>query len=102
MLVICYMHNVLLPVLNPSLFSKANPTWLKILFKFYYYLYFILFYFTLFHFMLHFRAIPVAYEVSQARSPIGATTADLHHSHSNAGSELRLRPTRQLMAKLDP
>ena len=29
-------------------------------------------------------------------------SCSLHHSHSNAGSELRLRPTPQLMATLDP
>ena len=44
------------------------------------------------------RAAPVAYGGSQARGPIGATAAGLHHSHSHAGSELRLRPTPQLRA----
>ena len=34
--------------------------------------------------------------------PIGAVAAGLHHSHSNVGSELRLRPTPQLTATLDP
>ena len=29
-------------------------------------------------------------------------TAGLHHSHSNAGSELRLQPLPQLMAMPDP
>ena len=31
-----------------------------------------------------------------------AAAAGLHHSHSNAGSKLHLRPTPQLMATLDP
>ena len=31
-----------------------------------------------------------------------ATAASLHHSHSNSGSKLRLWPTPQLMATLDP
>ena len=49
-----------------------------------------------------FRAAPVAYGGCQARGRIGATAADLHHSHSNAGSELLLRPIPQLMAMPDP
>ena len=40
-----------------------------------------------------FRAIPVAYGSSQARSWIGAIAASLNHSHSNATSKLRLLPT---------
>ena len=43
----------------------------------------------------------MAYGSSQARGPIGAAAAGLCHSHSNAGSELRLQPTPQLMAMLD-
>ena len=35
----------------------------------------------------------MAYGGSQARSPIEATAAGLHHSHSNLGSELCLQPT---------
>ena len=49
-----------------------------------------------------FRAAPVAYGGSQARSRIGATAASLYHSHSNKGSELCLRPTPQIMATPDP
>ena len=49
-----------------------------------------------------FRAEPAAYGGSQAGGQIGATAAGLHHSHSNAGSEPRLRPTPQLTAALDP
>ena len=57
-----------------------------------------------FVFWFFFRAAPVAYGISQARGPIGATAAGLHHSHhhSNAGSELHLQPTPQLMAIPDP
>ena len=47
------------------------------------------------------RAAPVAYGGSQARSLIGAVAASLCQSHSNVGSELRLRPTPQLTAMLD-
>ena len=36
---------------------------------------------------LLFRAAPVAYGGSQARDRIGAAAANLHHSHSNMGSE---------------
>ena len=36
------------------------------------------------------RADPTAYGGSQARGPIGAIAAGLHHSHSHARSELHL------------
>ena len=49
-----------------------------------------------------FRPVPTACGGSQARGPIGAAAAGLHHSHSNVGSEPRLRPAPQLMATLDP
>ena len=49
-----------------------------------------------------FRATPMAYGGSQARGLIGATAPSLPHSHSNARSELRLRPTPQLTAMPDP
>ena len=49
-----------------------------------------------------FQATPTAYGPSQARGQIEATAAGLHHSHSNTGSEPRLRPTPQLTAALDP
>ena len=48
------------------------------------------------------RAAPSAYGGSQARDLIRAVAAGLCHSHSNVGSELRLRPTPQLTATLDP
>ena len=35
-----------------------------------------------------FRAVPEAYGGSQARGPMGAIAASLHHSHSHARSEL--------------
>ena len=47
------------------------------------------------------RAAPTAYGGSQSRGPIRAVAASLHHSHSNAGSELCVRPTPQLTAVLD-
>ena len=49
---------------------------------------------------LLFRAVPVAYRSSQARS-WNVATAD-GHSHSHKGSELHLQPTPQLMATPDP
>ena len=48
------------------------------------------------------RATLTAYGGFQARGLIGAVAAGLHHSHSNAGSKLRLQPTPQLMARPDP
>ena len=47
-------------------------------------------------------AAPMAYGGSQARGWIGDVAAGLHHSHSNAKSELCLLPTPQLMTTLDP
>ena len=47
---------------------------------------------------LSLRDAPVAYGGSLARGGIGAVAAGLHHSHSNAESKLRLRPTPQLRA----
>ena len=52
--------------------------------------------------LLSFRATPTAYGTSQAMGLIGGTGAGLCHSHSNARSEPRLRPTPQLMATRDP
>ena len=53
-------------------------------------------------FLLLFRAAPLAYGGFQARGPIKAIAATLHHSHSNTGSEMHLQPTPQLMATPDP
>ena len=49
-----------------------------------------------------FKATPVAYGGSQVRGQIKATAANLHHSHSNAGSALCLQTTPQLMAMPNP
>ena len=45
-----------------------------------------------------FRIASMAYGGSQAWVPIGTVAADLHHSHSNVGSEPHLQPTPQLAA----
>ena len=55
-----------------------------------------------FFFFLLFRPALVAYGGSQARGPIKATAASLHHNHNNARSELHLQPTPQLTATPDP
>ena len=60
--------------------------WLNFLFK------------KIFFLFCLFRSIPTAYGSSQSRGQFGATAANLHHSHSNAGSEPHLWPTPQLMA----
>ena len=44
----------------------------------------------------------MAYGGSQARGLIRAVAASLRHSHSNMGSEPRLRPTPQPTATPDP
>ena len=56
---------------------------------------FFFFFFWLFVCLFVFKATPVAYGSSQARGRIRAVGPGLHHSHSNVGSELRLRPTPQ-------
>ena len=53
-------------------------------------------------FFFFLRAEPGAYVSSPARGRIEAVAVGLHHSHSNAGSEPYLRPTRQLVARPDP
>ena len=53
-------------------------------------------------FNFFFMAVPAAYESSQTRGQMGAAAAGLRHSHSNARSELHLRPTPQFAATLDP
>ena len=55
-----------------------------------------------FYFFVFSRAAPMACGGSQARGPIRAVAAGLHHSHSNMGSEWCLRPTPQLTAMPDP
>ena len=58
--------------------------------------------FLFFAFFFFFRATPSAYVSSQARCWIRAIATGLYHSHSNMGSEPRLRPVPQLRAMLDP
>ena len=57
--------------------------------------------YEIFFFFL-FKAAPTAYGSSQTKGWIGAAAAGLHHSHSNSGSEPRLRPTTQLTTTPDP
>ena len=47
------------------------------------------------------RGIPAAYGGSQTRGQVRAVAAGLHHSHSDARSEPRLRSTPQLTARPD-
>ena len=51
--------------------------------------------------VLVFRSVPAIFVSSQARDWIGEAAAGLHHSHSNVGSKLCLRPTPQITATLD-
>ena len=55
----------------------------------------------IFFFWLFLRGCTMAYGSSQARGRIRAVAAGLHHSHSNARSELHLWPTPQLKAMPD-
>ena len=45
----------------------------------------------IFFFFVFFRAAPAAYGGSQARGPVGATAAGLHHSHSNSNTGFKPR-----------
>ena len=56
----------------------------------------------LFSFFVFSRAAPSAYGGSHARGLIRAVAASLHHSHSNVGSKLHLRPIPKLTATPDP
>ena len=59
--------------------------------------------FSFLFFVFHlFRAAPMAYGGSPARDWTRAVATGLHRSHSNLGSEPRLRPTPQLTATPDP
>ena len=53
-------------------------------------------------FFFFFMVAQAEYGSSQVRGPIGAVATGLCHRHSNARSELRLRPTLQLTATLNP
>ena len=57
--------------------------------------------FFFFFFFFPLTTVPEACGRSQARDPVGATAAGLHHSHSNPRSELHLQPTLQLVAMPD-
>ena len=80
---------------------KWTLLWVQTVSDFFLLLLLLLFFFF-FLIFLSFRAAPMAYGISQARGPVGATAAGLHQSHSNAGSELCLQPTPQLKAMPDP
>ena len=56
----------------------------------------------IFFFFCLFRTAPVTHGSSLTRVKIRVVAAGLHHSHSKTRSELRLRPTPQLMAVPDP
>ena len=58
--------------------------------------------FYFFYFFFIFRVTLVAFGSSQARGPVGAAAAGLHHSYRSARSKLLPRPTPQLTATLDP
>ena len=60
------------------------------------------FFFFFFVFLPFVGPLPTAYGGSQARGRIRAVAVGLRQSHSNVGSEPRLRPTSQLTAVLDP
>ena len=47
-------------------------------------------------------AVPVAYGNSQARGRIGAATAGIYHTHSNAAIKLHPQSTLQVAAMPDP
>ena len=63
-----------------------------------YFTFFVIVFIFNFFIFLFFRAAPAEHGGSQARCPVGATAADLCHSHSNTGSG----PAPQLMAMSDP
>ena len=75
---------------------RTEPQWELRIGNFYLFLLYFIFVFC------PFRATPVAYGGSQARGLMGTVAAGLCQSHSKARSEPHLRPTPQLMAKLDP
>ena len=82
-----YIFGLLLTYFCPE---AARLCWPLFLSAFINYLLWTLCTFYLFYFCPSFRAAPVAYGGSQARGPIGAIAAGLHHRHSNVGSELCL------------
>ena len=80
--------------------QNCTPTMVEMVnFMLYVFYHHILF---LFYFFGFFQDAPTAYGGSQARGEIGAIAAGLCHSHSKSGSKALLKPTPQLIAKLDP
>ena len=82
-----------------ALTRRDENKWIAFFLKVYSSRLFILFYFILFY---YFRATPTVYGSSQARGPIGAVVASLHHNHNDKGSEPNLQTTPQPMAMPDP
>ena len=68
----------------------------------FFFFFFLVVVFCCFVFVCLFRPALLAYGNSQARGVIGAVTADLFHSPSNARSEQCLGPTPQLTVMPDP
>ena len=80
---------------EPGAFSMKQP------FYFFFFFFFVFCLFVVVVVVAISWAAPAAYGGSQARGRIGAVATSLRQSHSNAGSEPRLRPTPQLTATLD-
>ena len=86
-------------LLRPGLgFKMCLSEWGKFTIIFFFFFFFAFFGLLL----LLMGAAPVAHGGCQARGLMGAVTAGLHQSHSNAGSKSHLRPTPQLTATPDP
>ena len=75
---------------------EPGSNWNSVLFCF------LFFVFCLFVFLPFLGPLPWCMEVPRLGGQIGAVAAGLCQSHSNAGSNLRLQPTPQLTATLDP
>ena len=85
-------HFFLLNILNVSYYWNST----NFLPKRYSFLFFVTFFLCVL-----FRAASMAYGSSQTRGQIGAAAAGLHHSHSNVGLKLHLRPTPQFSVTPD-
>ena len=97
--IICFLLSKCITNENPLLVQQFTLPVIYFLFIPKFMIFFLIF---IYLFILLFRATPMAYGVSQARGPRGATTVGLRHSHSNTGSKPHLRPTSQLMTSPDP
>ena len=105
MLYVCVGAEVVLSIISirtESSFSFKRPSYLCEYVSHMIFQAHVLLCFGFLSFILFFRATLEAYGGSQARGQIGAIVAGLHQSHSNVGSEPRLRPTPQLTAMPDP